>query len=216
MPIRVLIADDHAVFRHSVRALLEKEPDIEIVGETGSGIDTLRALDDFEVDVLLLDIAMPGLSGAAVASEALRCHPALAVVVLTMHQNETYLRELLKTGVVGYVLKQSTGTELVHAIRAAHRGDSFIDPALAKLVISHYVGKPPVDKPGRLQMLTAREREVCELLAYGHTNAEVAAKLFISDRTVETHRTNVMTKLGLKTRAELVRFAIENGLLTLE
>ncbi len=212
MPIRILIADDHAVFRSGLRALLEKEEDFEVAGETGTGLDTLEAMEKLKIDLLLLDISMPGLAGSRVAQEVLGKRPTLAIVVLTMHEDEFYLRELLRIGVRGYVLKKSTGTELVQAIRAVHRGDSYIDPALADLVISPYVGKPSQREPGRLGALTPREQEVCRLLAYGHTNAEVAQKLFISDRTVETHRTNIMAKLGLKSRAELVRFAIDNGL----
>ncbi len=216
MPIRVLIADDHAVFRSGLRALLENETDIEVVGETGNGPETLQAIEALKVDVLLLDINMPGLTGNRVAEEALRRKPSLAVVVLTMHEDEYYLQELLRIGARGYVLKKSTGTEVMHAVRAAYRGDSYIDPAMASLVISPYVGRNPARKQSRLSLLTQREQEVLCLLAYGHTNAEVAEKLCISDRTVETHRTNIMGKLGLKSRAELVRFAIDNGLLKME
>lgn len=213
MRIRILIADDHAVFRSGLRALLQQESDIEVVGETGSGIETLKALDTLKVDVLVLDINMPGLSGNRVAEQALQKRPSLAIVVLTMHEDEYYLQEMLRIGVRGYVLKKSTGTEVVHAIRAVYRGDSYIDPALANFVISPYVGRSSSPKPSRLSLLTQREQEVLILLVYGHTNAEVAEKLCISDRTVETHRTNITGKLGLKSRADLVRFAIDNGLL---
>ena len=216
MAIQVLIADDHAVFRSGIRALLEKEPDIHVAGETGSGIDTLQAVDNLKFDILLLDITMPGLPGPRVAEQALKKRPSLAIVVLTMHEDEYYLQELFRIGVRGYILKKSTGTELVQAIRAVFRGDNYIDPALAKLVISPYVGKSVAKGATRLDVLTMREQEVCRLLAYGFTNAEVAEKLFISDRTVETHRTNIMNKLDLRSRAELVRFAIDNGLLKTE
>jgi len=216
MAIRILIADDHAVFRSGLRALLEKEEDFEVVGETGSGLDTLAAIGKAEVDVLLLDISMPGLPGPRVAQEALKRRSRLAIVILTMHEDEYYLQELLRVGVHGYVLKKSTGTEVAQAVRAAYRGDSFIDPAMAKHVISPYAGRPLAQAPDRLGVLTPREREVCRLLAYGHTNAEVAEQLYISNRTVETHRTNIMSKLDLKNRAELVRFAIDNGLLKME
>lgn len=216
MAIRILIADDHALFRSGLRALLEREPDFEIAGETGSGVDTLCAMENMRVDVLLLDISMPGLSGSKVAREVLMQRPSQAVVVLTMHEDEYYLQELLKVGVRGYLLKKSTATEVVQAIRATYRGDTYIDPALAKLLVSPYIGRPASRKAERQTTLTPRENEVCTLLAYGHTNAEVAEKLFISDRTVETHRTNIMAKLGLKSRAELVRYAIENGLLKSE
>ena len=216
MAIRVLIADDHAVFRSGIRALLEKEADIEIAAERGTGPDTVRAIDEVEFDVLLLDISMPGLSGPKVAQEALKKRPSLAIVVLTMHEDEYYLQELLRIGVQGYVLKKSTGTELVQAIRAAYRGGGYIDPRLAKFVVSPFTGKASTRPVSRLEALTRREREVCRLLAYGHTNAEVAEHLSISDRTVETHRTNILSKLGLKSRADLVRFAIDNKLLQID
>ena len=216
MAIRVLIADDHAVFRSGIRALLEKEPGIEVVGETGSGTETVRAVDEVKLDVLLLDISMPGLKGPKVAEQVLSKRPSLVIVILTMHEDEYYLQELLRIGVRGYVLKKSTGTELVQAIRAVYRGDSYIDPGLAQLVISPYVGKEASATASRVDVLTPREQEVCRLLAYGHTNVEAAEQLFISDRTVESHRTNIMSKLGIKTRAELVRFAIDNKLLCMD
>jgi DNA-binding NarL/FixJ family response regulator len=216
MPIRVFIADDHAVFRSGLRALLEKEPDLEVVGETGNGFDTIRAVTEKDLDVLLLDVAMPGLPGSKVAETVLKDKPNLAIVVLTMHEDEYYLQEFFRLGVRAYVLKKSTGTDVVQAIRAAKKGEQYIDPALAGLVISTYVGRQPKRaKTERLDLMTPREVEVMTLLAYGHTNAEIAEKLRISERTVESHRTNIMAKLELKSRAELVRFAIDNGMLKL-
>ncbi len=216
MSIRIFIADDHAVFRSGLRALLEKEPDIEVVGETGNGFDTIRAVAETELDVLLLDVAMPGLPGSKVAEAVLKDKPNLSIVVLTMHEDEYYLQEFFRLGVRAYVLKKSTGTDVVQAIRAARKGEQYIDPALAGLLISTYVGRPPKKpKTDRLDLMTPRELEVMTLLAYGHTNAEIAEKLCISERTVETHRTNIMTKLEFKSRAELVRFAIDNGMLKL-
>jgi len=212
--VRILIADDHAVFRSGLKALLEKEPDLEIVAEAGDGLAAIEAVDRHKFDVMLLDLSMPKLSGAQVAELALKKQPGLVIVVLTMHEDEYYMQELFKIGARAFVLKKSTGTELIQAIRAAHRGEQFIDPALAGHVISSYVGRTPAKKvDGRLDLLTPREREICTLLAYGHTNAEIARKLFISERTVETHRTNLLGKLDLKSRAELVRFAIDHGLL---
>ena len=211
--IRVLLADDHAMFRSGLRALLEKEPDIHVVEESGSGIETLKILQTTPIDVLLLDINMPGLTGSRVAEVALRDRPSLLIVVLTMHEDEYYLQELLKIGVRGYVLKKSTGTEVVQAVRAVYRGDSYIDPALANMVLSPYVGRNYAKPQSRINMLTKREQEVLELLVYGYTNVEIAEKLHISDRTVETHRANITGKLELKSRADLVRFAIDNGLL---
>jgi DNA-binding NarL/FixJ family response regulator len=216
MSIRVFIADDHAVFRSGLRALLEKEPDIEVVGETGNGFDTIRGVNETNLDVLILDVTMPGLLGSKVAKAVLKEKPQLAIVVLTMHEDEYYLQELFRLGVRAYVLKKSTGTDVVQAIRAAHKGEQYIDPALAGLVISSYVGRQPKKpKTDRLDLMTPRELEVLALLAYGHTNAEIAEKLCISERTVESHRNNIMSKLELKSRAELVRFAIENDILKL-
>jgi len=212
--IRVLIADDHAVFRSGLIALLEKESDLEVVAEAGDGLAAIEAVDRYEFDVMLLDLSMPKLPGARVAEVALKKKPHLAIVVLTMHEDEYYMQELFKIGAKAFVLKKSTGTELIQAIRVAHRGEQFIDPALAGQVISSYVGRTPSKKvDGRLDLLTPREQEVCKLLAYGHTNAEIAEKLIISERTVETHRTHLLSKLDLKSRAELVRFADDHGLL---
>ena len=216
MPIRILIADDHAVFRSGLKALLEKENDLEVVVETGEGFETIKAVAANEVDILLLDISMPGLPGPKVAEAVLQNKPGLAIVVLTMHEDEYYLQELFKIGARAFVLKRSTGRELIQAIRAVHQGEQYVDPSLAGHVITSLVGGRPKDnKTGRLDLLTPREQEVCRLLAYGHTNAEIAEQLSISGRTVETHRSNVMAKLDLGTRADLVRFAIDNGLLKL-
>jgi DNA-binding NarL/FixJ family response regulator len=216
MPVRILIADDHAVFRSGLKALLEKEADFQVVGETGTGVDTIQAVDKLTVDVLILDINMPGLPGPRVAEAVLEKKPKLAIVVLTMHDDEYYLQELFRIGARAFVLKKATATDVVQAIRAAYRGEQFIDSSLTSRVISSYVGRPSKEsKTGRLEILTPREREVCSLLAYGYTNAEIAQRLFISERTVETHRNNIMTKLNLKSRVELVRFAIDNGLLKL-
>jgi DNA-binding NarL/FixJ family response regulator len=216
MPIRILIADDHAVFRSGLKALLERETDLEIVGETGNGFDTIRAVEETDLDVLILDITMPGLPGPKVAEEVLKKKPDLIIVVLTMHEDEYYLQELFRLGVRAYILKKSTGTDVVQAIRVAKKGNVYIDPALASVVISSFVGhQPKKPKTGRLDLTTPREQEVLALLALGHTNAEIAEKLSISERTVETHRTNIMSKLELKSRAELVRFAIDHGLLKL-
>jgi len=216
MSIKIIIADDHAVFRSGLKALFEKESDIEVVAETGNGFDTIRAVQENPLDVLLLDLAMPGLPGSKVAESVLQEKPHLAIVILTMHEDEFYLKELFKLGVRGFVLKKSTGTEVVTAIRAAYRGKSYLDPSLGGKFLAAQFSDRIITRTNRVEVLTPREQEICTLLAYGHTNGEIAQKLSISERTVETHRTNLNSKLGLKSRAELVRFAIEHGLLKLE
>jgi len=210
--IRILIADDHAVFRSGLRALLGQEHDLEVVGETGNGFDTIRAAAELDFDLLLLDISMPGLPGPRVAEGVLELHPKRAIVVLTMHEDEYYVREMFKIGVRAFVLKKSTGRDLVQAIRAAYRGEQFIDSGVAHRVIGHYIGRPK-GIAERLGQLTRREQEVCQLVAHGFTNSEIGQKLSISERTVEGHRNKIMAKLELQSRADLVRFAIDNGLL---
>lgn len=212
MSIRVVVVDDHAVFRSGLRALLEQEPDIEVLGEAGEGHSALELLEQNTVDVVLLDISLPGLSGTRIAELMLKRCPRIAIVMLTMHEDEYYLQECFRLGVRGYILKKSTGTDVVSAIHAAFRGDIYVDPALANLIVSPYVGVNTKKEEGRLGLLSQREQEVCGLLAYGFTNNEVANKLCISPRTVETHRINIMNKLGLKTRAELVQFSIDHGM----
>jgi DNA-binding NarL/FixJ family response regulator len=177
--------------------------------------ETLQAVEDNEVDVVLLDLSMPGLSGSIVAERLMQEHPQLAIVILTMHEDEYYVRELMKVGARAFVLKKSVGADLLQAIRAAHRGERYLDPSLGGNVLSSLIGRPNDSKGGGLDKLTPHEREVCRLLAHGHTNAEIAAQLSVSERKVERHRSSIMTKLGFTSRAELVRFAIENGLLRL-
>jgi two-component system, NarL family, response regulator NreC len=213
MTIRTFIADDHAIFRSGLRALLERAPDIEVVGEAGDGFETLRAVANHELDVLILDLNMPGVHGSKVAETVVKDQPRVSIVVLTMHDDSYYLRELFRIGVKGFVLKKSTGTNLLEAIRSASCGRSFVDPSLGGRMAAEYAGHTAKGGQGRLDVLTPREQEVCALLGYGYTNAEIAAQLFISDRTVETHRANIYGKLQLKTRSEMVRFALENGLI---
>jgi two-component system, NarL family, response regulator NreC len=210
-PIRIQITDDHAVFRVGLRSFIEKHPGLEVVAESADAASALDAVDAAKPDILILDINMPGMGAAALVRELGKRHPALAVIVLTIHDEEHYLREFLQLGVKGFLVKTSTGDELIKAIKKVARGEQHVDPALAPYLIARYVGRTTT--PGaRPELLTEREREVCGYLALGHTNAEVAAALAISKRTVETHRASIMAKTGLRTRAEIVKFAIEHGL----
>jgi len=202
------------MFRAGLQALLQECADVEIVGETGDGADTLQWLEKNETDVLLLDINMPGMSGAEVARELANRDDGPRVLVLTMHDDEHYLREFLELGCRGFILKSSAGEELLRAIRMVHGGQSYVDPAMSRYLLSSYVGGD-VGEESPADVLTKREQEVCRFLAMGHTNEEVAGALCISRRTVEAHRAAIMSKLGISSRAELVRFAVENGLFSL-
>ncbi len=181
-----------------------------MVGEAGNGRDALGALTGAEVDVLLLDVNMPDMSGVDVARALREAESSLGILVLSMHDDEAYLREFLTLGARGYVLKSSTSEELLRAIRAVARGDSHVDPSLSKYLLPGGGRAQPTDAP--VAALSQRESEVCRLLALGHTNQEVAEALHISRRTVESHRASILGKLGLKTRADLVRYAMEEGM----
>ena len=215
MNIKVLIADDHILFRNGIRMLLEKESDIEVVGETGDGFQTLKQALEQSVDILLLDLSMPGMPSPRVVETLVEKKPHLSIIVLTMHEDEYYLQELFRIGAKAFVLKKSSSTDLLQAIRAVYRGGQYIDPALADKVISPYVGKKTSGQNGRLGLLTKREQEIVKYLAYGHTSTEIAEIFSLSSRTVETHRASIMAKLELNSRAGLVRFAIDNGLMKL-
>lgn len=210
--IRVVIADDHAVVRDGLRALVEAEPDLHVVGESGDGHETYRQARELAPDVLLLDLSMPGLGGADTAMQLARDCPEVRVLVLTMHEERGYVTRLLRAGAAGYVLKRTASAELVRAIRIVAAGGSYVDPSLAGTLLG-----PPRPTPGggttavARQTLTAREEEVLRLVAIGHTNKEIAAALEISVKTVETHKANGMAKLGVRTRVALVRYGISEG-----
>jgi len=217
MAIRILIADDHAVFRSGIRELLDKEVDFSVVAEAGAFPEVIPQVVAASVDVLILDLTMPGPGTAQQTVEAVRAAcPETRVVVLTMHEDDYYLRQMFRVGALAFVLKKSDASHLIAAIRAAHRGTRYVDPAMGGHLVESLIAPPASGSAGRRVPLTPRENEVCCLLALGHTNGEIAAKLSVSERTVEAHRSSIMSKLQLKTRAELVRFAMESGLMKLE
>jgi len=208
--IRVLIVDDHAVVRSGLKLLLEAEADITVVGEAGSADDGVRVARLEKPDVVLLDVVMPGRSGIEATPELRKAAPNARVLVLSMQDDPSYVREAFAAGASGYVLKEAADVELVQAVREVAAGARYVHPALgARLAAAE------VDAASRAAAdpLSDREREVLRLLALGHTNQEIAKMLFISVRTAETHRAHIMQKLGLQTRAELVRYALANGLL---
>ena len=210
-PIRIHITDDHAVFRCGLKAFIEKESGLSVVSEATDANETLLRVRESSPDVVILDINIPGRSAASLTQTLLEEFPKLAILILTIHDEEHYFREFLRLGARGFMVKTSTGSELIEAIRRVHRGEQYIDPQLSHYLISNYIGRPRKSKVG-VELLTGREREICQHLASGHTNAEVAEALSISKRTVEAHRAAIMSKIGLKSRAELVHFAMENGL----
>lgn len=213
MPINVFIADDHAVFRSGLRALLEKEEALAIAGEAGTGAETLEQLPGLDVDILLLDIDMPGMSGSEVVRQLRTRKSAVDIIILTIHDEAVYVQELFKLNVKGYVLKKSTGTELVHAIEVVSHGESYLDPSLVNMVVSNYAGTDQPGKDDKLARLSQREQEVCRLLALGYSHARIGELLSISSRTVESHRARIMAKLDLHSRAGLVQCALDGGLL---
>ena len=212
--IRILIADDHALVRAGLRSLLTAQPDMEVVGEAADGVVVVGECRRLAPEVVLMDLSMPGRRGIAAIQDLCRECPQVRVLVVTMHDDPAYVRQALLAGAAGYVLKKSLATELICAIRALSRGQQSVTPALLSGALES--GSAPVrsqDNGDLRELLTHREQEVASLIALGHTNAEVARLLHITEKTVETHRLHVMTKLCLRTRADLVRFALEHQLI---
>jgi len=212
----IVLADDHHVVRQGLRGLLEAEPDFSVVGETGDGLEVAQLVERLQPDVLLLDLMMPGLNGLEVTRRLSQRSLQTRVVILSMYANEAYVLEALRAGAAAYVLKESTSAELVRAIREAIAGRRYLSPPLSERAIETYVQKAKEAMLDPYETLTNREREVLHLAAEGHTNAKIAARLFISRRTVETHRTNLMRKLGLRTQTDLIRYALQRGILPME
>lgn len=212
----IVLADDHHVVRQGLRSLLEAEPDFSVIGETADGLEATQLVERLQPDVLVLDLMMPGLNGLAVTRQVsqrlLRTH----VVILSMHPNEAYVLEALRAGAAAYVLKESTSAELVRAVREAVAGRRYLSSPLSERAIEAYMQKAESAALDPYETLTAREREVLHLVAEGHANAEIADRLFISRRTVETHRANLMRKLGLRTQTDLIRYALQRGILPME
>jgi len=209
--IRILLADDHAVLRAGLRALLAAQGDLEVVGEASDGGEAIRLTQALRPDVVVMDIGMPGVGGIDATARIKRELPGAKVLILSMHDDRGYLRQVLRAGASGYVLKKAVDTELLAAIRAAARGDVFLDPALAKALVDEVM--EPQAAGGEAPTLSDREREVLKLIAHGHTNRQVADRLCISVKSVETYKARLMEKLCLKGRAELVRYALQHGLL---
>ncbi len=213
--IRVLIADDHTILREGLRKLLSEESDIEVVGEAADGHEAIRKAGELKPDIVLLDVAMPGLNGI-MAAKRLRASPnPVKVLILTVHQEEAYVSETLRAGASGYVLKDAAAPELVKAIRQAARGEVYLSPEVSRLVVKEQGRGGATEIKTVSQELTNREREICKLLAEGHTVPEIAQMIGISRKTVDVHKTRLMKKLDIHNRAELVRYAIQNKIVRL-
>jgi two-component system response regulator NreC len=208
--VRILIVDDHAVVRAGLKLLLDAQPDLEPVGEAGTARDAIFQARALKPDLILMDVGMPDQNGLEVVPALLHDNPEVKVLVLSMQDEPQYVRQAFDVGASGYVLKESADADLVTAIHQVAQGESYVDPKLgARLVAAERAEIRRAEE----DPLSEREREVLRLLALGHTNQEIAKQLFISVRTAETHRAHIMQKLGLQTRAELVRYALEQGML---
>ncbi len=214
--VTLLLADDHAVVRLGLRRLVENEPDLRVVSEVADGLQVLPEVERLHPDVLLLDLVMPGLNGLEVLRQVRKRCPKTRVVILSMHANEAYVLEALRNGAAAYVLKGSNGSEVMEAVRAVIAGRYYLSPPLSERAIQTYLEKAEEAALDAYDGLTTREREVLQLSAEGHNNSQIAARLFISRRTVETHRANVFQKLGLHTQTDLVRYALRRGIIKLD
>jgi two-component system response regulator NreC len=212
---RIVLADDHAILREGIRALLEDQHDMAVVGEAADGRKAVELAREQSPDIVVMDIGMPLLNGLEATRQIKRECPQVSVLVLTMHDNEEYVSQILAAGASGYVLKRAASSELVTAIRAVAAGQSYLSPAVTKLLIEGFIGRPPATQAriDPFDTLTAREREVMQLVAEGHTNSQIAKLLNISLKTVKAHRSNLMQKLGLHDRGELIKVAIQRGMI---
>jgi two-component system response regulator NreC len=211
--IRVLLADDHTILRDGIRALLDDQADIEVIGEAGDGQATVKMTAQLQPDVVVMDIAMPLLNGLEATRQIQRDLPQVKVLILTMHENEEYIRQVLAAGALGYVLKDAAARDLIGAIRAVYQGEAVLSPAITRLVIEDYLRWGDIRPPDSSNGLTSREREVLQLIAEGYTNKEIAEILCISIKTVQSHRTNLMSKLDLHDRGELIKYAIQKKII---
>jgi DNA-binding NarL/FixJ family response regulator len=209
---RVLLADDHAMVRSGLRMVLNSQPDIEVVAEAGDGAEAVQQALSPDVDLAILDVAMPRMTGLQAVAELHRRRPELRVLILSMYDNEQYFFEALKAGASGYVLKSAANRDLVEAIRASMRGEPFLYPAAVTALIRDYLERARHGEATPEDPLTPREQEVVKLIAEGHTSEEIAETLVISKKTVERHRANILEKLGMRNRVELTRYAIRRGL----
>ena len=208
----ILIADDHAIVRTGLRALLRSEAGLQLIGEATGGYEAIELVGKTRPDILILDLSMPDLDGIAVTRQLKPEYPDLRILILTVHEDEAMLREAIRAGASGYIVKHAAEAELIAAIKAIRRGDLYVDPAMLRVLLVESP-KPRTEQPASPDPLTPRETDVLKLIVQGYTNRQVGEELGISVRTVEGHRANLLEKLGLRTRVELVRYARDHGLI---
>jgi NarL family two-component system response regulator LiaR len=214
--IKVLLVDDHAMLREGLKALLNLCEDIEVIAEASDGRQAIGFVREFAPDVVVMDMAMPGMDGLEATKHIIKERPQTKIMVLSQHDNERYVLPILQAGAMGYVLKRSFAGELVTAIRTVYQGESFVSPSITKMLLLNYRQRDESSAEADQQMLTEREREILKLVAEGHSSQEIADLLNLSKKTVTCHRTNIMTKLGIHNRANLIKYAISHGLVELE
>lgn len=211
MPIPILIADDHGVLRAGLRALLSAEPDLEVVADADNGHDALKLAMELHPEVVLLDVNMPGMGGIEVTRRLREMLPEARVLILTVHEDESLFQEAIQAGASGYIIKRAVESELIDAIRAVKRGDLYVHPAMTRALLRDITPRAASLKDELVEALTPREIDVLKLIVQGYTNRQTAEALSISVRTVESHRANLMGKLNLRSRVDLVRYAKENN-----
>ncbi len=209
--LRVYLADDHAIVRAGLKALINSEPQMEVSGEAGDGRTACQEVQELQPDVVVMDVSMPQMNGAQATAQLKQACPSVKVLALTVHEDKGYLRLLLEAGASGYVLKRAAAEELIHAIRTVAAGGVYLDPALAGKVVGSFVRAPAGKNVPVGGDLSDREVEVVRLIAAGHSNKEIASRLSLSVKTVETYKARSMEKLGLDSRADLVRYALQRG-----
>ncbi len=213
--IRVFLADDHQILREGIRSLLTKAPDIEVVGEASNGEETVARVEEILPDVVLMDITMPGTNGLEATARIKKFAPQIKVLILTVHETDQYVSQMLEVGASGYVVKTASAGELLAAIRAVHEGDAYLYPSIARMLMQDYLKNAVIKKEESDQGLTPREIEILKYIGEDRRNKEIAALMGISIRTVQAHRTSLMDKLGLHDRTELVKYAIRKGIISL-
>ncbi len=211
--IRIVLVDDHAILRDGIRSLLEKDPQLKVVGEAGDGRAAIDITRNLNPDIVLMDVAMPLLNGLEATAQIAKSHPDSKVIILSMYDYESYIRQALAAGAAGYILKDANAQELIDAIHCVHKGEAVLSPAITRLVIEDYLRWGEIRPAESANGLTGREREVLQLIAEGYTNKEIAEILCIAIKTVQAHRANLMEKLDLHSKGDLIKYAIRKKII---